>query len=68
MGVPFLGDAEKFLGVDVTYDVVNILMQILTAINNQKLQVNLDGEEIKNNVVRRINNHTRQTGRLEIVM
>lgn len=49
-------------------DVVNILMQILTAINNQKLQVNLDGEEIKNNVVRRINNHTRQTGRLEIVM
>jgi hypothetical protein len=26
MGVPFLGDAEKFLGVDVTYDVVNILI------------------------------------------
>lgn len=48
--------------------IVNTLLQILTALNNKKLEVNLDGEELKNSVVRRINNHTRQTGRLEIIM
>lgn len=49
-------------------EMVILLTQILKAINSQEFNVNLDGEQIKNNVVKRINNHTRATGKLEIVM
>lgn len=47
---------------------VTILTQILTAINAQDTNVYLDGEQIKNNVVKRINNHTRATGQLELIV
>ena len=47
---------------------INLLTQILTAIQTQDNNVYLDGEQIKNNVVRRINNHTRATGQLELVI
>lgn len=47
---------------------VILLTQILTAINNKDNNVYLDGEQIKNNVVRRINNHTRATGQLELIV
>ena len=45
-----------------------LLGQILTAIQSQNTNVYLDGEQIKNNVVRRINNHTRATGQLELIV
>jgi len=47
---------------------VVLLTQILKAINAQENNVYLDGEQIKNNVVRRINNHTRATGQLELII
>lgn len=45
-----------------------LLSQILEAIKSQETDVYLDGEKIKNNVVRRINNHTRATGQLELII
>lgn len=51
-----------------TQQLVTLLSQILTAIKTQDNSVYLDGEQIKNNVVRRINNHTRATGQLELIM
>ena len=45
-----------------------LLGQILSAIQSQNTNVYLDGEQIKNNVVRRINNHTRATGQLELIV
>ena len=47
---------------------ITLLTQILEAINAQDTDVYLDGEMIKNNVVRRINNHTRATGQLELII
>lgn len=47
---------------------VALLTQILSAINKKDFDIYLDGETIKNNTVRRINNHTRQTGQLELVI
>ena len=47
---------------------ITLLTQILNAINTQDTNVYLDGEQIKNNVVRRINNHTRRTGQLELIV
>ena len=48
--------------------VIILLTQILKAINAQDTNVYLDGEQIKNNVVRRINSHTRATGQLELIV
>lgn len=45
-----------------------LLTAILNAINNIDTNVYLDGEKIKNNTVKRINQHTRQTGRLELIV
>lgn len=47
---------------------IALLTQILKAINAQDTNVYLDGEAIKNNVVKRINNHTRATGQLELIV
>lgn len=47
---------------------VALLTQILNAINQKDTNVYLDGEAIKNNTVRRINNHTRATGQLELII
>lgn len=48
---------------------VNMLLrQIITIISELNLEVSLDGEAIKNNTVRRINNHTRSTGQLELLI
>lgn len=49
-------------------EMINLLTQILKAINAQDTNVYLDGEAIKNNVVSRINNHTRRTGQLELIV
>lgn len=51
-----------------TDQIERLLTLILTAINNKDNNVYLDGEQIKNNVVRRINNHTRATGQLELII
>lgn len=48
--------------------VVALLQAILQAINSLDLNVELDGEKIKNNTVSRINQHTRTTGRLELII
>ena len=48
--------------------VVVLLTQILKALNEKDNNVYLDGEQIKNNIVRRINNHTRATGQLELII
>lgn len=47
---------------------IALLTEILKAINAQDTSVYLDGEAIKNNVVKRINNHTRATGQLELIV
>lgn len=44
-----------------------LLTQILNAVLSVDTNVYLDGEAIKNNVVRRINDHTRATGQPEII-
>ena len=49
-------------------EVADLLKQLLTAVNSLDLDVILDGESIKNNTVKRINNHTRATGQLELVV
>ena len=55
---------------NTVYDpqMITLLTQILKAINAQDNNVYLDGEQIKNSVVRRINNHTRATGQLELII
>ena len=47
---------------------IALLTQILTAINSKEFATYLDGERIKDNVVQRINNHTKSTGQLEIII
>lgn len=49
-------------------EVVMVLRQLLAELKNKDLTVNLDGESIKNDTVRRINNHTRATGQLELII
>lgn len=49
-------------------EVNTLLRQIITIISELNLEVSLDGEAIKNNTVRRINNHTRSTGQLELLI
>lgn len=49
-------------------EVVRLLTELIAVTRNKDTSVYLDGEQIKNNVVRRINNHTRATGQLEIVV
>jgi hypothetical protein len=49
-------------------EVVRLLTQLLNAVQGIDPNVYLDGESIKNNTVRRINNHTRATGQLEIIV
>lgn len=51
-----------------TQQMVALLQALLTAVNALDLNVQLDGESIKNNTVRRINNHTRSTGQLELII
>lgn len=58
---------EASSGTDIT-EVVRLLSAILTAVQTKDSNVYLDGEQIKKNVVRRINNHTRATGQLEIIV
>lgn len=47
---------------------ITLLTAILNAVNGIDTNVYLDGEAIKNNTVRRINNHTRATGQLELIV
>ena len=48
--------------------IVTLLTQILASVQGIDTNVYLDGEKIKNNTVRRINEHTRTTGRLELIV
>ncbi len=49
-------------------EVVRLLTELIAVTRNKDTNVYLDGEQIKNNVVRRINNHTRATGQFELVV
>lgn len=49
-------------------ETIALLKAILLAIGSLDTNVYLDGKEIKDNVVRRINQNTRQTGRLELIV
>lgn len=48
--------------------VIALLTAILQAVTSLDLDVSLDGEKIKNNTVKRINQHTISTGRLELII
>ena len=45
-----------------------LLRQLIAVVGALNLNVELDGEQIKNNTVRRINNHTRATGQIELLI
>lgn len=49
-------------------EVITLLRQLITEVKGLDLDVSLDGESIKNNTVRRINNHTRATGQTELLL
>ena len=49
-------------------DVILLLRQLIAVVKNLDLEVSLDGEKIKNDTVKRINNHTRATGQLELII
>jgi hypothetical protein len=59
--------AQEVAGASNTQTVA-VLNAILQAVNNIDPNVYLDGEAIKKNTVRRINQHTRTTGQLEIIV
>ena len=59
--------AQEVAGAGNT-QMITLLSQILTAINSLDTGVYLDGEQIKNNTVKRINQHTISTGKLEIIV
>lgn len=60
-----MADAAANRNTDEVVKLLTALLKIVSAIDTN---VYLDGEQIKNNVVTRINNHTRATGQLEIIM
>lgn len=49
-------------------EMISLLRAILATLAAKDTNVYLDGEEIKNNVVNRINRHTKSTGQLEILV
>lgn len=49
-------------------EMVRLLNAILIAVQTKDNSVYLDGKEIKNSVVKHINNHTRATGQLELII
>ena len=59
---------QEVAGQNNNAEVVALLRALLVAVQTQDNNVYLDGEQIKNNVVRRINNHTRATGQLELIV
>lgn len=59
--------AQEVAGTSNT-QMITLLTAILNAVNGIDPNIYLDGESIKNNTVRRINNHTRATGQLEIIV
>lgn len=60
--------AQEVANNSTNAQVVTLLSQILSAVNNLDTSVYLDGEAIKDNTVQRINQHTRSTGKLEIII
>lgn len=60
--------AQEVANQNNNTEVVRLLSALLVAVQTKDNNVYLDGEQIKNNVVRRINNHTRATGQLELIV
>lgn len=60
--------AQEVANQNNNAEVVRLLSALLVAVQTKDNNVYLDGEQIKNNVVRRINNHTRATGQLELIV
>ena len=63
-----LAEMARLASEGANAQTIQLLSAILSAIQNQDHNVYLDGEAIKNNTVRRINQHTRATGQLELVI
>lgn len=61
-------EMARMASAESTAQTVAILNQILSAVRSLDLDVTLDGESIKKNTVRRINQHTMATGRLELII
>lgn len=49
-------------------EIASLLRQLITEVRNKDANVYLDGKEISDNTVNRINQHTRQTGKLAIIV
>lgn len=60
--------AQEVASANNNAEVVVLLRALLNAVNALDLDVQLDGESIKQNTVRRINQHTRATGQLELII
>lgn len=60
--------AQEVANQNNNAEIVRLLSALLVAVQTKDNNVYLDGEQIKNNVVRRINNHTRATGQLELIV
>ena len=48
-------------------DVIALLRQLILVVQGLDLDIQLDGEKIKNNTVKRLNAHTRATGQPELI-
>ena len=59
--------AEEVAGAG-NQQIISLLTNILNALIAKDMSVYLDGEQIKNNTVRRINQHTVSTGKLELII
>lgn len=60
--------AELSGGTGMTAKVIELLEKIISILENLDLDVYVDGEKVSRNMVKHINRHTKQTGRLEIVI
>lgn len=61
-------EMARMASAESTAQTLAVLNQILSAVRSLDLDVTLDGESIKKNTVRRINQHTMATGRLELII
>lgn len=62
------GSSSSAMQMQDNGQVVELLRMLIATVNALNLDVQLDGESIKQNTVRRINDHTRATGRLELII
>ena len=69
LNAPALANSSSstYTGADNS-EMIALLKALINAVQSLDLDVELDGEKIKNNTVRRINQNTMSTGKLELVI